>query len=257
MFFPYRDDNPQILIPYVTYTILAVNVLIFGYQMLLPDLLAQQSFTLRYGLIPAYFWGADAHTVLNFNRDVMGQVYRHISWSSLGDLHLLPGVVTLFTAPFLHGGWMHIIGNMLFLYVFADNVEGALGHYKFLGFYILTALAAGLLHLFMAPDNMIPVVGASGAISGVLGGYVVRYPRARIHVLVFIVIFFTTIRLPAVVVLGWWFLIQAINGMISLQTELSDGIAWFEHIGGFVAGFSYMAIFGRGRKFSAHHGQSS
>ena len=146
---------------------------------------------------------------------------------------------------------------MLFLFVFADNVEGALGHYKFLGFYILTALAAGLLHLLMAPDNMLPVVGASGAISGVLGAYVVRYPRARIHVLVFIVIFVTTIRLPAMVVLGWWFLVQAINGMVSLQTELSGGIAWFEHIGGFVAGFSYMAIFGRGRKLSVRHGRHS
>ncbi|MCH7520655.1 MAG: hypothetical protein IIB42_03000, partial [Candidatus Marinimicrobia bacterium] len=91
MFFPYKDDNPRILVPYVTYAILATNVLIFGYQMLLPDLLAQQSFTLRFGLIPAYFWGADAQTVLDFNRDIMGQAYLDISWSSLGDLYLLPG----------------------------------------------------------------------------------------------------------------------------------------------------------------------
>ncbi len=254
MFFPYRDDNPRILIPYVTYAILAVNVLVFGYQMLLPDLLAQHMFTLRFGLIPAYFWGGEAQAVLDFNRQIMGQAYPNLAWGSLTATPLLPGIATLFTAPFLHGGWMHIIGNMLFLYVFADNVEGALGHYKFALFYLLTAVAAGLLHLLVAPDNMLPVVGASGAISGVLGGYLVRYPRARIHVLVFIVIFFTTIRLPAMVVLGWWFVIQAVNGMVSLQAEQPGGVAWFEHIGGFVAGFSYMAIFGRSRKFPAHHG---
>ncbi|MBA7685936.1 hypothetical protein ES703_94367 [subsurface metagenome] len=143
---------------------------------------------------------------------------------------------------------------MLFLYVFADNVEGALGHVRFALFYLLTALAAGFLHLVVIPGSMLPVVGASGAVSGVLGGYLVRYPRARIHVLVFIVIFITTIRLPAMVVLGFWFLIQAVSGLVSLQAQLVGGVAWFEHIGGFVTGFSYMVIFGRGRKFLFRRG---
>jgi len=239
MFFPYKDDNPRILIPYVTYSILAVNVLVFVYQTFLMGPMAQQVFTLRFGLIPAHFWGGEAGTVLEYHRELLGHT----------EIRLLPGIVTLFTAPFIHAGWIHIIGNMLFLYVFADNVEGALGHVRFVLFYLLTALAAGFLHLVVVPGSMLPVVGASGAVSGVLGAYLVRYPRARIHVLVFIVIFITTIRLPAMVVLGFWFAIQAVSGLVSLQAQPVGGVAWFEHIGGFVTGFTYMAIFSWGRKF--------
>jgi len=237
MFFPYKDDNPRILVPYVTYAILGVNVVVFIYQTFLMSPMAQQTFTLRFGLIPAHFWGGEARTVLEYHRELLGYT----------EIRLLPGIVTLFTSLFIHAGWMHIIGNMLFLYVFADNVEGALGHVRFALFYLLAALAAGFLHLAVVPGSMLPVVGASGAISGVLGGYLVRYPRARIHVLVFIVIFITTIRLPAIVVLGFWFLIQAVSGLASLQAQLVGGVAWFEHIGGFVAGFSYMIIYSRGR----------
>ncbi len=249
MFFPYKDDNPRILVPYVTYSILAVNVLVFIYQTFLMSQISQQAFTLRFGLIPAYFWSGDNLAVLEYNRKILEQLYPPSTWSSLLHIQLLPGVLTLFTSPFIHAGWMHIIGNMLFLYVFADNVEGALGHVRFVLFYFLTALAAGFLHLVVVPGSMLPVVGASGAVSGVLGGYLVRYPRARIHVLVFIVIFITTIRLPAMVVLGFWFLIQAVSGLVSLQAQLVGGVAWFEHIGGFVAGFSYMVISSWGSKF--------
>jgi membrane associated rhomboid family serine protease len=249
MFFPYRDDNPRILIPYVTYAILAVNVLIFIYQALLIEPGNSQAFTLRFGMIPAYVWGTNAQMILDFNREILSQYYPTLA-ANIGDIKLLPPLATLVTSPFLHGGWMHILGNMLFLYVFADNVEGALGHVQFALFYLISALAAGLLHLVIFPGSMVPVVGASGAISGVLGGYILRYPRARIHVLIFIVIFFTTIRLPAVFVLGYWFLIQTINGLVSLQIQMSGGVAWFEHIGGFLAGFSYMAIFGRRRKLN-------
>lgn len=238
MFFPYRDDNPQVLIPYVTYGILALNVLVFLYQTLLIDPVSSYAFTLRYGLIPHYFWQHNAPEVLQQYDQLM----------ALRQVQLIPGPVALFTAPFLHAGWLHLLGNMLFLYVFADNVEGALGHRKFALFYLFTALAAGFAQLFMVPDSVLPVVGASGAISGVLGAYMLRYPKARIHVFVFIVIFFTTIRLPAVVVLGWWFAIQAFNGILSMSSEASGGIAWFEHIGGFVAGLSFMAIAGRRRK---------
>ncbi len=254
MLFPYKDDNPRILVPYVTYSILALNVLVFLYQTFLMSPVAEQAFTLRFGLIPAHFWGGEARTVLEYNRMILEQLYPPSTLSSLGHIQLLPGVVTMFTAPFIHAGWMHIIGNMLFLYVFADNVEGALGHVKFALFYLLAAAAAGFLHLVVIPGSMLPVVGASGAVSGVLGGYLVRYPRARIHVLVFIVFFITTIRLPAMVVLGAWFLIQAVSGLISLQAQLVGGVAWFEHIGGFVAGFSYMVISNRGLKFRSDHG---
>ena len=251
MFFPYKDDNPQVLVPYVTYTILGLNLLVFFYHNLLAGPLAQYAFTLRYGMIPSYFWQGDGTRILAFSRDLMEQYVPQLAWEGLSQIHLLPGIVTLFTAPFLHAGWLHLLGNMLFLYVFADNVEGALGHWKFVLFYTFAAVAAGLAHLMMSPESMIPVVGASGAISGVLGAYMLRYPRARIHVFVFILFIVTTIRLPAIVVLGWWFIIQAVNGALSLQTEVGGGIAWFEHIGGFVAGFSFMAIAGRRRKLTS------
>jgi membrane associated rhomboid family serine protease len=254
MLFPYKDDNPRILVPYVTYALLAANVLVFIYQQILPGPVIQHAFALRFGLIPAYLWGGEAQTILEYNRDLFQNIYPPGALEDLRRVQLLPGIIGLFTSPFLHSGWMHIIGNMLFLYVFADNVEGALGHLRFGLFYVFTALAAGLLHAAVLPGNMVPVVGASGAISGVLGAYLVRYPRARIHVLVFIVFFITTLKMPAIVVLGLWFLVQAVNGLISLQMQASGGVAWFEHIGGFAAGFSFMAITSRGRKFPLKYG---
>ena len=244
MFFPYKDDNPQVLVPYVTYAILGLNVIIFLYQFLLESPAAQYAFTVRYGMIPAHFWQGEGAGILALVAEQLPPAYR----ASLAQIHLLPGVVTLFTAPFLHGGWLHLLSNMLFLYVFADNIEGALGHRKFIFFYFLTAVLAGLAHLAVSPESLLPVVGASGAISGVLGAYMLRYPRARIHVFVFILFIVTTIRLPAIMVLGWWFILQAVNGFISLQGQAGGGIAWFEHIGGFIAGVSFMAIAGRRRK---------
>ncbi|MEE9464966.1 MAG: rhomboid family intramembrane serine protease, partial [Candidatus Neomarinimicrobiota bacterium] len=204
MLFPYRDDNPRILTPYVTYALIGLNLAVFLYQLTLTDFISNHIFTLRFGLIPAYFWGGDPSDILWQNRNLLAEYFPNQGLARLTEMQLLPGYVTLFTAPFLHGGWLHFLGNMLFLYVFADNVEGALGHVKFAVFYLFAALAAGLAHLLVEPGSALPVIGASGAISGVLGGYMVRYPRVRIHVLVFIVVFFTTLRLPAVVVLGWW-----------------------------------------------------
>ncbi len=242
MLFPYRDDNPRILVPYVTYALIGLNLAVFLYQLTLADFISDHIFNLRFGLIPAYFWGGSPSDILLQNRSLLAEHFPNQSLQRLMEVRLLPGYVTLFTSPFLHGGWLHFLGNMLFLYVFADNVEGALGHVKFTIFYLLAALAAGLAHLLVEPGSALPVIGASGAISGVLGGYMVRYPKVKVHVLVFIVVFFTTLRLPASVVLGWWFVIQAFSGLASLGSQVSGGTAWFEHIGGFVAGFSYMAI---------------
>lgn len=256
MLFPYKDDNPRILVPYVTYALLAANVLVFIYQQLLPGPVIEHTFAMRFGLIPAYLWGGEAQTIIEYNQELFQSIYPTGALADLRRVELLPGLITLFTSPFLHSGWMHIIGNMLFLYVFADNVEGALGHVKFALFYVFSALAAGLLHAVVVPSSMVPVVGASGAISGVLGGYMVRYPRARIHVLVFIFIFITKLKMPAVVVLGLWFLYQALNGLLSLQIQMSGGVAWFEHIGGFAAGFSIMAIITLSRKFPFKYGGS-
>ena len=150
MFFPYKDDNPRVLFPYVTYGILGLNLAIFFYHNLLMDPVAQYGFTLRFGLIPTHFWQGDGAEILSYTRSLMEQQAPYLQWEGLSKVALLPGVMTLFTAPFLHAGWLHLIGNMLFLYVFADNIEGALGHRKFLLFYILMALAAGLTHRWYA-----------------------------------------------------------------------------------------------------------
>ena len=203
MLFPYKDDNPRILVPYVTYVIISINVLIFVFQlnMGMVSSSAEREFIYRFGFIPANF-----------------------------------SIITVFTSMFLHGGISHIMGNMWFLWVFGDNVEGVLGHVKFAVFYIICGLAATMSQLFVDPSSTIPMVGASGAIAGVLGMYMIRFPHARVHVFAFIIIFFTTFRIPAMFVLGFWFFNQLTNGLGSLGFDTTGGVAWFAHIGGFISG---------------------
>ena len=203
MLFPYKDDNPRILVPYVTYVIISINVLIFVFQlnMGMVSSAAEREFIYRFGFIPANF-----------------------------------SIITVFTSMFLHGGVSHIMGNMWFLWVFGDNVEGVLGHVKFAVFYIICGLAATMSQLFVDPSSTIPMVGASGAIAGVLGMYMIRFPHARVHVFAFIIIFFTTFRIPAMFVLGFWFFNQLTNGLGSLGFDTTGGVAWFAHIGGFISG---------------------
>ena len=203
MLFPYKDDNPRILVPYVTYAIISINVLIFVFQlnMGMVSSAAEREFIYKFGFIPANF-----------------------------------SIITVFTSMFLHGGISHIMGNMWFLWVFGDNVEGVLGHVKFAVFYIICGLAATMSQLFVDPSSTIPMVGASGAIAGVLGMYMIRFPHARVHVFAFIIIFFTTFRIPAMFVLGFWFFNQLTNGLGSLGFDTTGGVAWFAHIGGFISG---------------------
>ena len=203
MLFPYKDDNPRILVPYVTYVIISINVIIFVFQlnMGMVSSAAEREFIYRFGFIPANF-----------------------------------SIITVFTSMFLHGGISHIMGNMWFLWVFGDNVEGVLGHVKFAVFYIICGLAATMSQLFVDPSSTIPMIGASGAIAGVLGMYMIRFPHARVHVFAFIIIFFTTFRIPAMFVLGFWFFNQLTNGLGSLGFDTTGGVAWFAHIGGFISG---------------------
>jgi len=203
MLFPYKDDNPRILVPYVTYCIIGINALIFVLQFNLgiSDPSAEKAFIYRFGFIPADF-----------------------------------SLITIFTSMFLHGGISHIMGNMWFLWVFADNVEGVLGHLKYAIFYLMCGLAATISQLLINPNSTIPMVGASGAIAGVLGMYMIRFPHARVHVFAFIIIFFTTFRVPAIIVLGFWFFNQLTNGMGTLGLDTTGGVAWFAHIGGFITG---------------------
>lgn len=203
MFFPYRDDNPRILVPYVTYGIIGINIFVFMIQfgMELSDPRAAVGFVYTFGLIPADF-----------------------------------SIINIFTSMFLHGGFAHIIGNLWFLWIFGDNVESALGHSRYILFYLLCGVAAALSQVLINSASTVPMVGASGAIAGVLGAYMIRYPHARVHVLIFVFIFITTIQIPALYVLGFWFLMQLTNGLGTLGVDTTGGVAWFAHIGGFVAG---------------------
>lgn len=210
MLFPYKDDNPRILVPYVTFGLICLNALVFIFQfgLKLKDPEIAANIILTFGLIPAQF-----------------------------------SMLSLITSMFLHGGFAHIVGNMWFLWVFGDNVESTMGHVRFLVFYILCGLAAGFAQITINPDSIIPMVGASGAIAGVLGTYMIRFPHARVHVFVFIVIFFTTIQVPAYLVLGIWFIIQFTSGLGSLGFDTTGGVAWFAHIGGFIAGIIIQHLF--------------
>jgi membrane associated rhomboid family serine protease len=158
---------------------------------------------------------------------------------------------TLVTSMFLHGGWMHIIGNMLFLWAFGRSMEDAMGHGKFLSFYLIAGIAAGLVQLLFNFDSRTPTLGASGAIAGVMGAYLVKFPRARIHTLIFVLIFVTTADIPAAFILIYWFILQLFSGYGSLvQIQVSDGgTAWFAHVGGFLAGMLLVNVMGTRNRY--------
>ncbi|NOZ08336.1 MAG: rhomboid family intramembrane serine protease [FCB group bacterium] len=219
MFIPYKDDNPRILIPYVTWTLLGLNIFIFLFQLTLSQS-ALEVFIYRFGAIPAVITGRVQYQ----------------------DMYAISPLLTLLTSMFIHGGWMHLAGNMLFLYVFADNVEGILGHRKFILFYMAGGVLAGLSHILSDPTSTVPMIGASGAISAVMAGYILKYPAARIHVLVFIF----PMVLPAVAVIGFWFASQIMEGMANLD-HMGGGVAWFAHIGGFIAGSVIMSLISKGK----------
>ncbi len=205
MFFPIGDDQVQGgAKPLFSYTLILINVLVFGYEiMLTPD--QSEMMVTTYGAIPQEI--------------IQGQ-----------DMY------TLFSCMFLHGGWMHLIGNMLFLWVFADNIEAVVGTFNFMIFYIIGGVAATAIHIFFNPYSEVPMVGASGAISAVMGAYLIMFPSSRIKVL--ILIFFTTAYVPALFFLGIWIVQQLVAGVGSLNptTAESAGVAWWAHIGGFIFG---------------------
>ena len=210
MFFPYKDDNPRVLFPFVTFGIITLNVLIFIGQFWISgnDPAIGKSLVYMYGFVPAEF-----------------------------------NPLTIFTSMFMHGGFAHIIGNMWFLYIFGDNVESILGHVKYFIFYLACGIGAALAQFFVEPASQIPMIGASGAVAGVLGAYMIRFPKARVHVLAVIIIFITTFVVPAQIVLGLWFLMQLSGGLGSLGVDTTGGVAWFAHIGGFIIGITSLKYF--------------
>jgi membrane associated rhomboid family serine protease len=208
--FPLRDDRPTYSAPIVTTLLIVACALVFFFELSL-DEYSRDYFINQYGLVPA---------------------------------HMRP--VTLITSMFLHGGWMHIIGNMLFLWAFGKSLEDAMGHAKFLAFYLICGVAAGITHVFFNPGITLPTVGASGAIAGVMGAYLVTFPRAKIHTLVFLFIFVTMADIPAAFILVYWFLTQLLSGYGSIaHTHVTDGgVAWFAHIGGFITGMILVRFMG-------------
>ena len=219
---PLHDDNPTTLKPIVTISFIVACVSIFFYQISLSGS-SERIFVYQFGAIPAVLFGTD----------------------SISSQHaLIPAPLSLISSMFLHGGWMHLIGNMLYLWIFGNNIEDAMGHRRFIGFYLTCGVIAALSHAIASPGSSIPMVGASGAISGVLGAYLLLYPRASVLVLLPIFVFIKVVRVPAAAVLGFWFLIQLVSGSASLSSD-GGGVAWFAHIGGFVAGMLLIGFFKR------------
>lgn len=210
---PLKDRNPTHRFPFVTISLIAVNIMAWLYQVSLGEQQWEQFFR-DFGLVPAAFVHAISEST---------------EWAAL---------IPLGTSLFLHGGWLHVLGNMLYLWVFGDNVEDKLGHLRFFVFYVFCGVIASAIHIFADPGSTIPTVGASGAISGVLGAYLLLFPKARVLTLIPIFVFIQVAELPAIVVLGIWFILQFLNGMVSigLGTAGMGGVAWWAHIGGFVAG---------------------
>ena len=220
MFFPYGDDNPHTTRPFVNYALIAICVLVFLWEVSTGEK-GQQAITYIFGLIPAHLFG-----------------------NAMPDpgLPAIAPWMTIFTSMFLHGGWMHLIGNMVYLWIFGDNIEHSLGHVRYLVFYLVCGIAAAFAQSISAPTSVVPMVGASGAISGILGAYLVLHPRANIKVFVFMIII-TTINLPAFIVLGGWFVMQLLS---SAQANAGEaGVAFLAHIGGFVAGAVLIFFFRR------------
>jgi membrane associated rhomboid family serine protease len=230
--FPYKDENPHFHPPLVTYALVGLNVAAW---VLVQGLGSEPSLSrsvCQLGLIPGELLG----------KVPVGTQVPLGPYTSC--VIAAPSPYTALTSMFLHGGWFHLLGNMLFLWVFGDNVEDSMGHFRFVVFYLLSGLAAAGLQVALQPGSAVPMVGASGAISGVMGAYIILYPKVRIRVLIFLGIFITTIVVPAYIMLGYWFILQLLGGVPTIGREGGGGgVAFWAHIGGFVAGAVLIPVF--------------
>jgi len=233
--FPYRDENPTVLTPVVTVGIIALNVLAWVFLQGLGAPAALARSVCELGLTPGELLG----TLRAGLRTPLGEGMSCV-------IQARPDYLTVLTSMFMHGGWVHLLGNMWFLWIFGNNIEDAMGHVRFLVFYLICGVAAAATQVAMQPHSAVPMVGASGAISGVLGAYLLLYPRVRVHTLVFLGFFVTTIALPAYLMLGYWILLQLLSSVPALTgPEGGGGVAFFAHIGGFVAGMVLVHLFAR------------
>lgn len=223
---PIKDDIPSRTLPIVNISLIIINIFFFLIEVSMGERLA--TLFNNFGVVPAKFF-ASYYVVQD-----------RVVYVGLADR-----VIPLFTSIFLHGGWFHLFGNMLYLWIFGDNVEDRMGHLRYLLFYILCGFSANITHILFTPTSTIPSVGASGAIAGVLGAYLLLYPTARVVVLVVLFFWIDFIALPAIIVLGLWFVVQFFSGLASLgaQSASTGGVAWWAHIGGFVAGMALLFVF--------------
>ena len=218
---PLADHNPRRITPVVNYLLVAANVVMFLWEVSLGPYLERALFGVAF--IPARFW-----------------------YAPLNPLNIM----TMFVSMFLHGGWLHLGGNMLYLWIFGDNIEDRLGHGNYLIFYLASGVAATLAHAVANPDSRMPSIGASGAIAGVLGAYLVLFPRQRVTTLIPIFVFITVREIPAVVLLGFWFVLQLFIGVASVGANVGEtgGVAYFAHVGGFVTGMVLVILMGGRRR---------
>lgn len=210
---PLKDENPSSTFPIVNIILIVTNCFFFIYlNYFVPG--TTRSIIFQLGFIPYEL----SHLV------------------DIDPKNLVPVPLTIFTAMFMHGGWLHLLSNMLYLWIFGDNVEDVLGHLKYLFFYIMCGIAATLAHGFLNIDSRVPTLGASGAIAGVLGAYMFLFPKVRIKTILILFVFIKIVYIPTIIILGYWILIQILSGLAEYDSKTGGGIAWFAHIGGFVAG---------------------
>jgi len=216
MFFPLKDENPTKTFPYMTLFIIGVNCIVFFLELAVGNSQRALLFA-KFGVVPYEI----THAV-----DIEPKVF-------------LGPYITLLTSLFLHGGFLHLLGNMWFFWIFGNNIEDVAGHFKFLVFYLLGGVVASMLQILISSSSTIPVVGASGAISAVLGAYILKFPHARIKTLLFIIIFVTVINIPAVAFIGIWFFMQLLSSIVNRMSN----VAWYAHIGGFLFGLFAIRLF--------------
>jgi membrane associated rhomboid family serine protease len=221
---PLHDDNPTRRFPLVTLVLIALNLAVFVFQLTLPRSgLTVEGFFLRAGLVP----------------------YEIVNRVDVPPDGLVPIWATVFTSMFIHGGWLHIIFNMLYLWIFGNNVEDRMGRARFVAFYLLCGVAAAAAQVVVRPDSLVPMIGASGAVSGVLGAYILLFPRAQVLTVITLVVFFPVVMVPAWVLLLAWFALNLLQAATTIGAE--TGVAYFAHVGGFAAGLVLVWLFARRR----------
>lgn len=206
---PYKDDNPINIVPISTILIISLNMLVFIMQLLSGE--DSRSIVYSYGAIPQNI----------------------VSFQSNQPIH---PALTIFTSMFMHGGLFHLLWNILFFWIFGNNIEERLGHIRFIFFYLFCGVAAALSHILLSPNSTVPMIGASGAVSGMLGAYILLFPMTQVRTIVLLGFYITVVRVPALIVIGFWAIIQVLSALLSQGNAAQGGIAFFAHVGGFVAG---------------------